>query len=1346
MKNILKFIFILLLFCSFGLVGCDSTEEDNLPSDPVDEVETPPTEITYEISLDYQNLDLEIKEEKTLIATLLVNGKKSKDKITWSTSDENVASVLDGKVTAIGNGEATITASAHNVSASAKVIVTTPEPFLVLSATFMEVKMGTTAQLDAWLTVGEIQNISYISENDSIITVSNTGLITALAEGETIITVSTADGHAAKCKVNVVMDYELIFPEIINKDVFVGDVIDLNTVVQVNGIGTDEKIQILGDGFTVNGNIITIVSDGPITITAKYKDAAFSQTINAWIKISTTEEFLNIKNNLNGHYMLVNDLDFNGAKVKAFTSWNTWNVNNNDVFKGVFDGQNHTIKNLQPIPESGNDAAIFGYMASGSIVRNVNFIGIIGEGRFSVVASWCHGLIENVYVEMKYISTSVAAAVASDNNPIGTLVAKVQNNATIRNCVVNLSLVENADTTFFGALASRVYKGAQITNCYVLCEKSLPLAHVGSENIDASTKIVTSLEDLNTEIIESNIYDSNWTILQGQYPHLGEVDAQIIVEEDHFTAFAGISIHFNAISDFELTYSLLENIEGVTLTPDGLLTVEETVANGTEFEVLITNLYGGKKVVNLTVKTTNIKVTGGSNIEIEDFILGVTNSIISHNIEVKEDGILLSGVSFVSSNEGVAIVDDTNVTIVGEGIAKISVIYNGVEIHSFEVSVDTIWHPVTTTEEFLAIGTNKTTMSYNYMLMNNLDFKGATITEFSSWDTWNVDNTDVFSGKFDGQGFIISNFQLLAKNGTNNPSIFGYMSEGSIVRNVNFIGVIGEERFSLVSSYCLGIIENVYAEITYISTNPSKPNANNPAGTLVGKVQSKAIISNCVVVLTLVSGAETEYLGAFAGRVYAGAQINNCYVLCSLSLPITPNGESNVDSSCKVFTTLEDLNNTIKNNETFELNWTINDGYYPYVGNTDSDIILENLSAYIGINTLLNANSNFPITYSLVSEVDGVTLTKDGVLTVESTVLKDTVIKVLILNNYGGQFVAELITNDVTVAVTSIDSIEVEEVVLGDDECTIAHKINVTQNGLTVSEGVVFISSNTLVATVDNRNIVIVGEGTAKISVLYNNVEVHYFEVTINNVWRLVSTVEEFLAIGNDKTTMSYKYKLINDIDFEGATITEFSSWDTWNADNADIFSGIFDGQGYTISNFKPIVKNNTNNPSIFGYMGEGSIVRNVNFTGVIGEERFSLVSSYCLGTIENVYAEIEYISTEASKPNANNPAGTLVGKVQSKATIKNCVVNLTLIEGAQTTYLGALAGRVYTGAQITNCYVLCEQELPLVSNGLANIDASSKLVTSLTELNESITNDSSYNDHWLVVDGENPKVVNFYN
>ena len=1338
-----NFVFILLLFCSIALFSCDLPQLDsNEPNVP----DNPPKEIKYEISLDINNLELEVGEEKTLTATLLADGKKSKDEIKWSTSNGSVASVTDGTVKALAEGTVIITASAHGKSATARVTITEPEPFLILSASSLEIKVGETAQLNAWLTVGEAENIEYISSDSSVVSVSSTGFITAVEEGDAIITVTAGDGLTSTCKVNVLANYELIFPEIVNKDVFIGDKINLNTVVQINGQTSSEKPTISGEGFTVDGNEITITDDGEITIKVEYRNAAFTQTINSWIKVSTTDEFLAIKDNLDGHFLLVNDLDFAGAKVKAFSSWNTWSANPDAVFKGVFNGQNYTIKNLQPIPESGNDAAIFGYMAAGSVVKNVNFTGVVVEGRSAVVASWVHGLIENVYLEMTYASTYVSESVASDNNPAGTLVAKVQGDAIIRNCIVNLSLVDGAQTTKFGALASRVNSGAQITNCYVLCSSSLPLAHVGVANIDSSSKLVSSLNDLNEALLEDGTFDKNWTIAEGQVPHVGKVDAEITVAEPNVMAYTGMTTHLTAISKFELSYSLANSVSGVTLSKDGALTIADSVADGTVFDVLVSNLYGGKATISVTVRKISIKISGGNDLPVGEFILGVTNSTIAHGVVVKENNVTVtSGLSFVTSNESVATVDNTNVTIKGVGTARISVIYNGVEIHSFDVTVDSIWHPVRTTEEFLAMGASIEAMSYNYKLMNDIDFEGATILEFSSWNTWDVNNSDVFTGKFDGQGYTVYNFQPIASAGTNNPSIFGYMDKGSVVKNVNFIGVIGADRFSLVSSYCLGTVENVYAEIKYISTSTTTPNANNPAATLVGKAQSSSVIKNCVVNLILVDNAQTTYLGALVGRAYANATIANCYVLCGQSLPLVSNNATTLVSNSNVVTTLSDLNNAINADSTYGSNWTVVSGQYPHLGTVNSSISTSTtVDVYAGTSVQLNATSKVALTYSLSQSVTGVTLSADGELIVSSTVANGTTVKVIVSNNYGGQKIITVTVKVLTFNVTSVGSVTVDECIIGESNSIIAHNVNVTQSGAQVTNGITYASSNEAVATVNATNVTIKGQGTAKISVLYNGAEIYSFDVTVSKIWHPVKTVEDFLAIGASKTSMSYNYKLMNNLDFKGAQVAAFSSWNTWNADNDNVFKGVFDGQGYTISNIQPVAQSGSSDSSIFGYMDIGSVVKNVNFIGVIGADRFSLVSSYCLGTIENVYAEIEYISTSTTIANANNPAATLVGKAQSHAVIKNCVVKLSLVENAVTTNFGSLIGKVLTDkALISNCYVLCEQTLPLTYSGASYMDSSSKAVTTLAELNTAIKADSTYGSNWLVVDGQSPKVVN---
>ena len=74
------------------------------------------------ITLNKTSLTLAEGESQTLTAT--VNPDNATDKtITWTSSNKNVATVADGKVTAIAKGSATITASAGGKSASCSVSV-----------------------------------------------------------------------------------------------------------------------------------------------------------------------------------------------------------------------------------------------------------------------------------------------------------------------------------------------------------------------------------------------------------------------------------------------------------------------------------------------------------------------------------------------------------------------------------------------------------------------------------------------------------------------------------------------------------------------------------------------------------------------------------------------------------------------------------------------------------------------------------------------------------------------------------------------------------------------------------------------------------------------------------------------------------------------------------------------------------------------------------------------------------------------------------------------------------------------------------------------------------------------
>ena len=73
------------------------------------------------VKLDKTSLELTRGDSETLIATVEPEG--STDSVTWETSDNTVATVADGVVTAVGAGEATVTANAGTQKAECKVTV-----------------------------------------------------------------------------------------------------------------------------------------------------------------------------------------------------------------------------------------------------------------------------------------------------------------------------------------------------------------------------------------------------------------------------------------------------------------------------------------------------------------------------------------------------------------------------------------------------------------------------------------------------------------------------------------------------------------------------------------------------------------------------------------------------------------------------------------------------------------------------------------------------------------------------------------------------------------------------------------------------------------------------------------------------------------------------------------------------------------------------------------------------------------------------------------------------------------------------------------------------------------------
>jgi len=190
--------FLCIALLGIILTHCSAPKEENTPKMP------PVQTVWLPLSLSQSDAVVNVGES----VTLLPSG--SFDTLTWTSSDEAVATVHNGQVTGTAAGIVTITASTGIDSASCTVTVAAPIPVsrfdlalnhsdFTLRAKDQPVQMkvrikGTRDEYE-----GEVV---WASQDVTVATVSETGLVERVGKGSTIITAS-ADGQVLECIVRV---------------------------------------------------------------------------------------------------------------------------------------------------------------------------------------------------------------------------------------------------------------------------------------------------------------------------------------------------------------------------------------------------------------------------------------------------------------------------------------------------------------------------------------------------------------------------------------------------------------------------------------------------------------------------------------------------------------------------------------------------------------------------------------------------------------------------------------------------------------------------------------------------------------------------------------------------------------------------------------------------------------------------------------------------------------------------------------------------------------------------------------------------------------------------------------
>lgn len=163
------------------------------------------------ITLDQENISFsDIGASVQLTATILPTDADNQ-KVIWKSSDTNVATVKDGKVTCTGYGTAIITATSEegeyiatcNVTATKRIVLPSS---ITLDRNEATIKVGeaTTLKANVLPADADDKTIVWSSENSDIASVTNDGVVTGHKAGTTKIIVTTnANGLKDECMLTV---------------------------------------------------------------------------------------------------------------------------------------------------------------------------------------------------------------------------------------------------------------------------------------------------------------------------------------------------------------------------------------------------------------------------------------------------------------------------------------------------------------------------------------------------------------------------------------------------------------------------------------------------------------------------------------------------------------------------------------------------------------------------------------------------------------------------------------------------------------------------------------------------------------------------------------------------------------------------------------------------------------------------------------------------------------------------------------------------------------------------------------------------------------------------------------
>ena len=313
-----------------------------------------------------------------------------------------------------------------------------------------------------------------------------------------------------------------------------------------------------------------------------------------------------------GYFILGNDIAYNKVITGMTDTGSVWQVQGTEAddrgFRGVFDGCGYNIDGVtvgnNPSGDKKQAGGIFGYLATGGIVRNVSFTNAVLQVNNGFICARGNGTIENVSVSYKKIGGNgeTQGLNGSTIRTMGTFFSYAAGNkAIVKNCLVDASA---ADITLeFGE-----YNGAErmnlnlvgkavCSNVIALCPDSRVLATSGAD-IQRYT--------YNDLIAESELMEgfdkTYWTTVQGIPMFKNQAESLdydspvefLNVKQSLVAGFSMLVLANNPYTKIEV-----EPVEGVTFENSQLSATEEAFTKTVTLKV--TSLFNAENTATIEV-------------------------------------------------------------------------------------------------------------------------------------------------------------------------------------------------------------------------------------------------------------------------------------------------------------------------------------------------------------------------------------------------------------------------------------------------------------------------------------------------------------------------------------------------------------------------------------------------------------------------------------------------------------------------------------------------------------------------------------------------------------------------